>query len=698
VAEVRLRNDPEIRVLGLEQYGNCASGMTVDSAGNLWVTFRDTGHLVHVPAQPGGEVRSWGPTDGIDRNRLVQPPVALPDGSVWFGYGLGGLGHVRDTTITLYDPGFGLPADEITSMAFDPNGSLWVGQSGTIAVVPVSGSELGEVRVMGPSEGVPPGAIRLIHRDRKGDVWIGSYGGGLARCSEDGSRFQRVTTAQGLPDNSLSALVEDSRERFWILGTRGVSVVPRAVLDSVIEGTRTRIDAVQFDADDGMPEGNGGSPAAWLGENGVAWFSTIDGLVSIDTGAFPWDTIAPLPRIESVRFGEKEWEGSGPVIVGGGSQQVSFRYSASSAATLGEAMYRHRLVGQDDDWVYSERSGEARYPRVPPGTYTFTVEARNEDGLWSVRPASVDIRILPLWWQTNWFRGGAGLLVIGLIASGLFRRVRTVELRARKLELAIEERDRAEERARRQQRELEHVSRIATAGELATSLAHELNQPLMAIVSNAAASDRLLSNPDIGRDVVREALAEIMHEGRRASDVIKELREFLKRGTVDAEPLRINQLVRDVLLLLGSELRETDVEIELDLAADLPEILGNRVQLQQVLINLIMNSLDAMRDQETERRITIRTRALPPFVEVRVRDTGPGLPPDELASVFEAFVTTKSSGMGVGLAISRSLVQAHGGRIEAANDPAGGAVLKFTLPASFPGRDLPDPRQEELAG
>ncbi|MCL7956418.1 MAG: ATP-binding protein [marine benthic group bacterium] len=682
VAEV-LPGDPiEVRALDLHEYGNCSTGLAVDSERNLWVAFRGTGSLVRVPSNPGEQVRAWGPEDGIDPMRQLVSPVVAPDGGVWFGYGRGGLGYVRDTTISLYDPGFGLPAEEISSLVYDSTGSLWVGLSGKVAVIPVSGSQIGEVRLLGREEGVPPGSIRAILRDRSGDVWIGSYGGGLARCNEDGSSFNRLTSEHGLPDNSVSALIEDSGGRFWILGNRGVSVVPGAVLDSVIEGSRSRLDAVLFDGDDGMPEGNGGSPAAWLSEDGVAWFATIDGLVSIETGSFPWDTVGPVPRIESVRFGEEQWTGTGPIVVGGGDREVAFRYSASSTATLSRLIYRYRLVGQDQTWVYSERSGEARYPRVPPGDFSFIVEARNEDGVWSARPESVDFRILPLWWQTDWFRWTAGLLAAGLVAGVLFRRVRLAEHRALRLEFAIEERDRAEERARRHQRELEHVSRVATAGELATSLAHELNQPLMAIVSNAAAGDKLLSNPDLGKEVVREALEEIMHEGRRASDVIKELRAFLKRGVVDTEPLGANQLVRDVLLLLGSEIREVAADVALELAGELPDIIGNRVQLQQVLINLIMNSLDAMREQETEKRLLIRSRSSDSGVELTVQDSGPGFPPDQISEIFEAFVTTKSTGMGVGLAISRSLVQAHGGRIEAENVTAGGARIRVTLPAA----------------
>jgi signal transduction histidine kinase/streptogramin lyase len=678
IMRVAFAGSSEVRRLPLARFGECATAFTTDGNGGLWAAF--PGHIVRISGDDEREPRSWGADRGLDPQARVTALAAGSDGSVWFGYDLGGLGVVRDSSVVLFEPGGWLPAERIYSLLYDPVGELWVGQSGTVARVPLRGGAIGEPRVLTREDGVPPGAVRFIHRDRARQVWIGSYGGGIARCTPDGTAFDRLTTTQGLPDNSVSSLLEDDQDRFWLLGNRGVAVVARAVLDSVLAGHRARIDAVSFDAEDGVPEGNAGSPAAWLDAEGIAWFATIDGLVAIDTRGFPFDTVVPVPRIEGVRFGGEPWDGALPVVIGGGAREVGFSYSSSSASTPRGAMYRYRLGGQDDDWVYADDPGIARYPRVPPGTYRFELEARNEDGVWSSQPATFDFRILPVWWETAWFRGGGGLLLAALIGAGLIRRVRNAERRTRQLELAIVERERAEEKVRSQQRELEHVSRIATAGELATSLAHELNQPLMAIVSNAAASDRLLSNPDIGREIVREALSEIITEGKRASDVIKELREFLRRGSVDTERLRVNQLVRDVLLLLGSEIREARVDVGLDLAGDLASVDGNRVQLQQILVNLIMNALDALRPQEGERRIVVRTQAADPWVEILIRDNGPGLPSEGAETLFEAFVTTKSNGMGVGLAICRTLAQAHGGRIVARNHPDGGAEFLLTLP------------------
>ena len=536
--------------------------------------------------------------------------------------------------------------------------------------------------MFGEAEGIPPGAIRVLHPDRSGHLWVGSYGGGLTRSDSTGHFSHPLVTAEhGLPDNSLSALVEDERNRFWILGNRGISVVSQAVLDSVITGTKARLDVVVLDQEDGVPEGNGGSPAGWLDSDGIAWFATIDGVVALATRAFPWNTVVPLPQIELIQFAHETWKGEGPIVIGGGSTEVSFAYSCSCVNHPGATLYRYQLRGQDEHWVYAEAAGVVRYPRVPPGSFSFVVEARNEDGVWSAAPAVANFQILPLWWDTVWFRWGAGLLVAVLIGTGLVRRVRKAESRNLELTQAIQERDLAEERIHRQQRELEHVARVATAGELATSLAHELNQPLMAIVSNAAAGDLLLSNPDMGKDVVREALDDIAADGKRASEVIKGLRDFLKRGTVEIEQLYVNQVVRDVLVLLGSELRESGVDVRLDLDGDLSTVEGNRVQLQQVLVNLVMNALEAMCSQDTECRLSVKTRSVDEGVSITVHDTGPGLPPGGEDEVFEAFVTTKEGGMGVGLPISRTIVASHGGQIRAGNHVDGGAEFVITLPS-----------------
>ena len=250
----------------------------------------------------------------------------------------------------------------------------------------------------------------------------------------------------------------------------------------------------------------------------------------------------------------------------------------------------------------------------------------------------------------------------------------------------IEERHRAEEALREAQAELAHVSRVTTLGEVTASLAHEVNQPLAAIVNNANACLGLL--PDRrDLDEVRESLADIVSDGERASAIIERVRGLAKRSTPQKAPLRLADVVADVVALAASESATRSVVIRTDVGADLPMVLGDRVQLQQVLLNLFVNGMDAMTAvAEGQRVLEIRARLDSgdgaPAAILTVQDRGIGLEPGHADRVFEAFYTTKPHGMGMGLAISRSIIEAHAGRLWAqSNSPEPGATFSFRLPA-----------------
>jgi PAS domain S-box-containing protein len=251
----------------------------------------------------------------------------------------------------------------------------------------------------------------------------------------------------------------------------------------------------------------------------------------------------------------------------------------------------------------------------------------------------------------------------------------------------IEERHRAEEGLRKAQAELAHVSRVTTLGEVTASLAHEVNQPLAAIVNNANACLGIL--PDRrDLDEVREGLADIVSDGDRASAIIERVRGLAKRSTPPQVPLCLADVVTDVVALAASESATRSVVIRIDVGADLPMVLGDRVQLQQVLLNLVVNGMDAMMAvAEGERVLEIRARLDrqdgAPAALLCVQDRGIGLEPGQVDGVFEAFYTTKPHGMGMGLAISRSIIEAHEGRLWAqSNHPEPGATFSFRLPVA----------------
>ena len=254
----------------------------------------------------------------------------------------------------------------------------------------------------------------------------------------------------------------------------------------------------------------------------------------------------------------------------------------------------------------------------------------------------------------------------------------------------LSERKRAEEAMNQAQAALAHVTRVTTLGELTASIAHEVNQPLAAIVNNASACLSLLSREPADVEELRAALADINSDAERASAVIERVRAMAKRSAPDRIPVRVTDLVHEVVALTRAESATRRVAIRTDVPAELPAVLGDRVQLQQVLLNLVINAMDAMSGaDDPERSLDVRGRTDgldgSPTVTISVEDRGVGLQPEELDRLFEPFYTTKPHGMGLGLAISRSIIEAHDGRLWGESNRRHGAAFSFRLPAGETG-------------
>jgi PAS domain S-box-containing protein len=245
----------------------------------------------------------------------------------------------------------------------------------------------------------------------------------------------------------------------------------------------------------------------------------------------------------------------------------------------------------------------------------------------------------------------------------------------------IEEHHRAEEALRQVQTDLAHVSRVTMLGQMAASIAHEVDQPLSGVVINANACLRFLANDTLDLAEVHDGLQAIARDGRRASEVIARIRALARRAATEREPVDINQMIREVLILADGEARRTHARLLTELAADLPEVLGDRVQLQQVVLNLLRNGLDAMTSVvDRPRELVIRTQKdATASVQVAVQDSGSGLDPQHADRVFEPFYTTKRSGIGMGLSISRSIVEQHGGKLWAVPNEGPGTTFHFTV-------------------
>lgn len=296
--------------------------------------------------------------------------------------------------------------------------------------------------------------------------------------------------------------------------------------------------------------------------------------------------------------------------------------------------------------------------RLPPGT-------------------EVRFRDTPLWRQyAGWIAAGLGLLLVesALIAWLLVERRRRLA---------------AEAEARSNQERIAHLNRVGTVAELSGSLAHELNGPLGTIVNNARAARRLLlpEAPDLKE--VRASLVDIENAADRASRVISQLRSVLRRDEFRPAAVDIADVIRDTMRLVTSEATRRRAVVEVKVAPGLPPVNGDPVLLLQVLLNLLLNALDAVAERPVgQRTVIVRAVAQAGSVELSVADTGPGLPANALEGVFQPFFTTKTKGLGMGLAICRSIVEAHSGRIVAENGPQGGALFRVTLPATPAHREV----------
>jgi C4-dicarboxylate-specific signal transduction histidine kinase len=316
--------------------------------------------------------------------------------------------------------------------------------------------------------------------------------------------------------------------------------------------------------------------------------------------------------------------------------------------------------------------------------------ARNPDGIWSGNETTMTFEVEAAYWQTRWFRVSS-VAALAVLLWMLYRlRVRSIQQHSEqlalinaKLEAQIAERKQAEEALRQARADLTHASRVSSMGELTASLAHEVKQPIAAAITNANTCLRWLCRDQPDLEEARAAASRMAQDGRHASEIVNRVRLLFKKDTLQQELVDLNEIIREMMLLLHSEATKFAVLVRTELAADLPQVMGDRVQLQQVLMNLMMNSIDAMKDVEGARELTIQSqRGENGYVLISVGDTGVGLPPQQADKIFNAFFTTKTHGTGMGLRISRSIVESHGGRLWATDNSPRGATFQFTLPAT----------------
>jgi signal transduction histidine kinase len=354
---------------------------------------------------------------------------------------------------------------------------------------------------------------------------------------------------------------------------------------------------------------------------------------------------------------------------------MELEFAALTFSAPEKVRFQYRFDGTGPDWKDAGVDRLTRLHLLPAGEYVFRVRAANSDGVWNDAGASLAFSVLPFFWQTWWFRLGIGLLLVGSGSALAWASSRQRVTRAL-------ERERLAHETQVLRDELAHASRVSTMGQLASGLAHELGQPLGAILRNAEAAEMLMEQQPPDMEEIRAILGDIRQDDQRAAGVIDRMRALLRRRSVERTQLSLDYLLPEVAALIRANLTQSNTQLSLDVSPGLPPVCGDRVQLQQVLLNLLINGMAAMSQQPPEqRRLTVQARKTgETLVTVSVLDSGPGVPAQSLARVFEPFYSTKPEGMGMGLAVSKTIIEAHQGKIWAENHPEGGACFSFTLP------------------
>jgi PAS domain S-box-containing protein len=617
----------------------------------------------------------------------------------------------------------------------------------------------------------------------------------------DQGRFHKITAVDDQWLRGISGIVETFDGDLWLNAVSGIFHIRKAEISEALKDSAYRVKGEHFGRREGLPGvASQAKPlsTAVEGTDGRLWFTLRNGVVWFDPAAYSEKRTVPPPiTIQSVSADDKGYAPDSRPSLPAHTSSVQISYAAVSLSDPEAIRFRYKLQETDKDWHEAAAATPINYRNLPPGSYHFSVESSDTNGVWSGAPANMAFSILPAFYQTIWFRGlcvlafftllwavyqmrvhqlqeqekkfrdavetmpalafvedpngnrtffnkgwleytglsseqasGSGWQVAvhpddlkrvterwrdsqttgepldyeGRLRRGSDGAYRWFQTRARPLRdnrgkivkwcavaNDIEDRKRAEqerEKLRQLEADLAHINRVSTMGELVASISHELAQPITVTTAHAKAPLRWLQREPPELTEVRKGTERIVEAGTLASEIIDRLRSLYIKTPPKRELVTINEVIGEMAGMLGGQARGHRVSIRTNLKDDLPMTVADRVQLQQVLMNLMLNGIEAIKD--TGGVVTVKSQlGEDGQIEISVNDTGAGLPMGKTDQIFDAFFTTKPQGSGMGLAISKSIVESHGGRIWANGDGGRGATFHFTLPAATPETNPP---------
>ena len=648
----------------------------------LWIgTYRGLASLT-----TDGQLTSYTTADGMARNWL-RAVYADRDGAVWVGFSEGRLQRFDQGKFTMIDE-FG-DAD-VNFFHQDRDGRLWVGSNrGLFCYVDGRLKRVENETI----DRLPIANFSSCYEDGRGQLWIGTEGSGLCRFADN--QWTNWTSADGLHEDMISLISEDADGNLILGGPHGLSSVPQESFDVANDVAHGRIVPQLYGIGDGSRPPSFASrfrPNALRRKDGSVWLAADGRVFIIPANGRRLNASPPLAHIEDIRVDNERMMGSAEFEIRSDARYVDFHYAATSYATPEQVTYRYQLDGFDDGWIDAGTERKARYVDLPPGEYVFRVQANNGRDVWSEEAAVASLVVTPQWWETAAFRALAVIGLFALTICSTWGYTRSVRRRNAVLRHEIDQRKRlevdrrqAEAKARSYLSQLERTNRASSMGEMGTSIAHEVRQPLFAMLTDAETGLRILKQEEPDLEQVQEALEGIRLGGNRASEIIDRIRSLVQKVESPKRQVELNKVAQDVIGFVQAELREEGVKVTTDFAENLPQIEGNIVELQQVVLNLITNGIQAMSTNEDEpRQLHVTTTVHDGSVELAVCDSGQGLDESLRDRMFEPFYTTKSNGTGMGLAINRTMIQAHGGRIWATSNEGRGATFRISLPINHP--------------